>query len=947
MSAPALFLLSPYRMPGQNTQFIGNDEAACFLNGYIVLWHPAALLGTSGPPQIASSYDYEEPQSNHVYALPEAPPLILPDDWDSRVASVGAASFKANPDRQLTLEQLTQSLSRWAENSPERTALINLDHTRIAPFLSLGFGYLMVDTLFEAMQHEKLLNVAEFWDEIQKGIQALADPDPEAYRKPLQSAAERLQAAREVLYPVTIHLLDLHLAEAERPESLCPDISQPTNVIAAASLIEKLAEMNSDAMTGLRQKVAEELIEICGGSYLEREDALLPVESQLWNLTKGLEVYKRCIDVEVKVFARRRFAFHPNLPMLLQFAGIQRAILLAFDDGVLPTHRATVINWPSPDGKQVEAFTRKPHEGDNPQTYFHLAYYLHQTIMQDHAATFALLHNQALLSPFYRDWLELSRLAPVLGKWTTLSKYFNEVLAGEYASAAVGDDFHCDYLTERTGEKDCRAVSGFARQVRWRRGLDTAWNLNALYQSLQPLGQSNDDELSLSNRLSGLEDQVESMSGGVLGRGVDEVNESKTLATLKEIQQEAADQLGRRLLAKAIPGGPGFLVLNPCSFTRRVALELAEVTSPLPILGPVKACQIDEQGARLVIEAPAFGFAWFPKSGPAGTPPQVSRMRLADQNIVRNEYFEAEIDPATGGLRGIRDHRTRVNRIAQQLVFQPGSTMRAKEVKVTSRGPALGEVVTEGALLDEHGKTLATFRQRFRAWLGRPLLEMRVEIFPAQAPQGYPWHAYYGARFAWRDERSVLVRGINGLPNATTHTRPVSPDYLEFRSGKQNTILFPGGLPFHQRHGARMVDVILVTETEKETAFDLALGLDRDYPAQTALGLVTPVPVVATSQGPPHVGTTGWLFHVDAPSLLFLNLRPAPDHADGIVARFMECSNQWIQAAVRCARDPHRASLIDARGNALNTCSINGDSVSFEMPAGDLGQLKVDFSEAD
>jgi hypothetical protein len=240
--------------------------------------------------------------------------------------------------------------------------------------------------------------------------------------------------------------------------------------------------------------------------------------------------------------------------------------------------------------------------------------------------------------------------------------------------------------------------------------------------------------------LSNLEDEIESMSGGVPGHPVDKAHEAKAAATLKDLQQEAAEQLGHRLLAKATVGGPGFLVLNPCSFKRRVALELADVTSPLPISGPVKACQIDEQGARLVVEVPPLGFAWFPKSGPAGTPPQALRMRLADQNIVRNEYFEAEVDPATGGLRGIRDHRTRVNRIAQQLVFQPGSTMRAKEVRVTSRGPALGEIVSEGSLLDEHGKTLATFRQRFRAWLGRPLLEMRVEVFPAQAPQGYAWH---------------------------------------------------------------------------------------------------------------------------------------------------------------------------------------------------------------
>src|SRR5438105_5894731 len=117
-------------------------------------------------------------------------------------------------------------------------------------------------------------------------------------------------------------------------------------------------------------------------------------------------------------------------------------------------------------------------------------------------------------------------------------------------------------------------------------------------------------------------------------------------------------------------------------------------------------------------------------------------MRLADARTVRNEFFEAEVDPATGGLRAFRDHRTRLNRIGEQLVFNPGSSMRAKEIKVTSNGPALGEIVTIGEIVDEHEQVLALFRQRFRAWLGRPVLELQIEISPRHAAQGYPWHAY-------------------------------------------------------------------------------------------------------------------------------------------------------------------------------------------------------------
>jgi hypothetical protein len=318
-------------------------------------------------------------------------------------------------------------------------------------------------------------------------------------------------------------------------------------------------------------------------------------------------------------------------------------------------------------------------------------------------------------------------------------------------------------------------------------------------------------------------------------------------------------------------------------------------------------------------------------------------MRLADSRAVRNEFFEAEIDPGTGGLRAIRDQRTRTGRLGQQLVYQPGSFMQAAEVRVTSTGPALGEIITEGAIFDEQHQVLATFRQRFRAWIGRPLLEMRIEIRPTRPPEGYPWHAYYGARFAWRDERASLLRGVNGTGSITSHNCPMTPEYLELRDGAFRTAIFPGGLPFHQRHGARMLDVILLAEGETAQSFDLAIGLDREQPAQTAMGLTSPVPLVATPSGPPHVGTSGWLFHVDAPNVLLHSLRPSEDGAHALVARFQECTGYGCQVGVRCVRDPVRAMTTDARGNTLTNCHVVGDTVSFEIAPNDLATLRIEF----
>src|SRR5439155_14363801 len=263
--------------------------------------------------------------------------------------------------------------------------------------------------------------------------------------------------------------------------------------------LERLAASHPERMAKLRERLATGTIEVCGGCYAEREDPLLPLESQLWNLRKGLAVSEELLGQPVRVFARGRFGFHPQTPSLLQAAGLSRAIVLAFDEGVLPSHRATVVNWSATDGKQIDAFCRAPRAADNPQTYFHVAHYLHETIMQDHAATLVLLHA-GTPSPWYEDWLELSRLAPVLGVWTTLSRYFDDVTAGDYTSPAPADEFHADYLGERTAdaasseamtyassqELKVRAyrstdearrhpVSAFAAHARHRRQLDAAW----------------------------------------------------------------------------------------------------------------------------------------------------------------------------------------------------------------------------------------------------------------------------------------------------------------------------------------------------------------------------------------------------------------------------------------------------------------------------------------
>ena len=224
-----------------------------------------------------------------------------------------------------------------------------------------------------------------------------------------------------------------------------------------------------------------------------------------------------------------------------------------------------------------------------------------------------------------------------------------------------------------------------------------------------------------------------------------EVGREPTSSGLDKLEQSFAALLADRIQVKSPPNQPGVLVFNPCNFTRRVALELPEFGGPIPIEGPVKAGEFNGPSARLVVEVPSLGYTWIPR-GNTSHPPPKPRIKTAENGTVRNEFVEADFDPATGSLRAVRDLRTRTNRIGMQLVFNPGSRTKPKAVTVTNSGTAMGEVVCDGEIVDEHDKLLCRFRQRLRAWIGRPVLEVRIELDPVHQPTGYPWHAYYAAR---------------------------------------------------------------------------------------------------------------------------------------------------------------------------------------------------------
>jgi hypothetical protein len=937
MSDRQLHLLSPYRMPTTYPLQLSGDEASAWLNGYLSLWYPAALAKAAIPPQTSNTYDHDTPGPGFIYCVPQGPHLYQPDDWPQRVQAAGAVRYAATSDRAESVELLKAALREQGNPGP----LIDAPDDAVRLFAGLGLGYLLVDSLFEAMDHEKLLDQSAFWSDVTSALEALASGGD--FKTPLKAAAEKLQTAREQLFSGSVYWLDFALVNPKElhaawPESLAKGI--PLTLLAAGEDLERLAEQQPERFAELTAKIVPDLppsVDICCGAYRERDEAHLPFESQLWNLRKARQSVKDLFNIETLTYARQKSAFHPQLPSWLQHLGFKHAVLVSFDSATIPSLRGTAANWPGPDGRSIDAFTRAPLPAHDPHTFFNLVYHLREAVSSDAAPTVALIHKGSPPFDVYRDLLALAELAPVLGNWIGLGRYFTDAVAGDYIGAQSADDFFADYLDDRvTNGRRPDPVSAYSRHLRLRRRLDSAFTLAALHRSLTP-GDSDEPVKQLTN----LETAIELRGVEFPSASADELADELT-------KQEAAiaKRLADRIQVRSPEGQPGFMVFNPCSFARRAALELDGVRGPLPVGDAIKASEWDNGTARIVVEVPPLGYVWLPRTPPANAADSPKKIKTAEGMTVRNEFFEADVDAATGGIRSFRDLRTRATRFGQQLVYNPGSTARATSIKVTHSGTALGEITSEGELISAQDEVLATFRQRFRVWMGRPVLELRIELDVKHPPAGYPWHGYYGARFGWRDDRGVLFRGVNGQNTLTGYTRPVSPDYLEVRFGAERSFLFTGGLPFLQRHGSRMVDVILVPEGEEARSFELLLSPDREWPMQTAVGWVSPNPVVATEKGPPPAGATNWLAHVDMPSLILTNLRPC-EASEGmnraVAGQFLETSGFGGAAEIRFVRDPNQASLIDGMGQPLQPIAMNGDAIPVDYSAGETLRVKAEW----
>ncbi len=909
-------------------------------------WHPALLAGAASLPRIEPVEAPTTPSPREIRLVAAKLRERLPSGYQTQAEDAGSALVDAGSDRRALVTELIGRVAPEfvlkAQDKPDE-AMAAL----VPDFLALGTARWWIRDLTTAMGHADGLDHESLTREVLAGARAWAIGDANTAKNRLRAAFELLTQARERFYPVDAYLIDLCLLDPSMPAGALADpldARAPVTFLAPAIAIENQAAHAPETVARLREAITEGWADVAGGAYMEVDEPLLPIGSILWQFRQGAKVYREHLDGRnVETVARRRFGLYPMLPQIAKRFGFRFAVHLGFDAGRFPIRPEAKRLWESPDHTAIETLTRPPLSASTTATGSFLAWRLGKSMKDDHVATLPLVHWPSPVAPWFLDLRRVAAYSPVLARWVTLNDYFHLTDRPYETFRPEPDEYVTPYLAQAVARKDEQPVSRRAVHARLRARFDA---LSTLRATAEALGTA----LKLPE-----------------GPGLDEIESAIENGRLHEAAAELdireplwAGAMAQGIVGAATTGRPGYLVINPTGIPRRAPVLLPDAAADLRPEGPLRAAQFTEEGVWAVVDLPAFGYAWIPReTNPEATPAPTGVLSVRDK-VLRNESVAVEIDPATGGLRGVKAAAEDTARIGQQLVVtglvdpdgKPVATRMVGETfEIDYAGPALAQAVTTGAILGHNDQRLAAFRQRIRLWTGRPVAELEItlsDLDPAwlgSIADADPWLHNLACRWAWPDSSAMLRRTCLLSPTLTEVERPETPDVLDISTRRQRTALLFGGLAHHRRHGTRMLDTLLVAGRETALRFRLGIALDLEHPFHATIDQLTPAYAVATEAGPPRTGPTGWLFQVDHKGIAVTSVEYVETGDDnrgwGLAFHMLETAGRATRCRLRIFRSPTWARQTDFQNEVIVDLPIEDDAVLIDLTPHELARIEV------
>ena len=961
MSYESLLVLIPSHSLEDFPTDVGEDEAASALNAFADVWHPALLASAGVLPTWHRADTPPEDPGKRLMIVPKSAESWLPGGWADHARGRGATVVEGLTDRQEMIAAALAGLDTPVE----------VDADLVADFLALGTCYLQLELLTRQMHYFSNINEMQLQRESVAAAEAALAGDATAARARLQTCFEALLEARERFYPVDCYLLDLcllipRLADEHLEASIAA--GQPFSLLLSAEDLEAIAAEKPELISKLRDAWNRDELDVIGGEHHEGPATLLPMSSVIAEFTRGHDIFQKRLGRTPKTWGRRRFGFSPQVPQVLAKFDYHSALHLALDDGLYPDAEQSKIRWEGCDGSIVDAITRIPLAADAATSYLRFPTRMSEAMQQDQTAAIVFARWPEVKSPWFDDFRRMQNFAPVLGKLVTLDLFFQQTDGPGRLSKYEAHEYLTPYLIQAVARQEKDPISRFAAHALRRQRFDAADWCRAMTAVLTGrVVPATDGDGPAIDPSAACEQAIEA-AGPDFFESPDAPAETLTRAEgrLIEFSADAARQLAG-IIGTGAAANRGVLVINPLSFTRRVVVEVPDVESPPEVAGAVKAVQSDGLHRTVVLEVPGSGFVWLPSQ-----PPEVPQAKpgapMAEGLMLRNDFFEVYLNEATGGIAQIKEYGRKPNRLSQQLAYRfpreravaasPDSDevvktyyseMRCTSVEVTHNGPALGEIVTTGDIVDQATNTrLSGFRQVVRVWRARPVVEIETELDVAKTPDGDPWTNYYAARFAWNDSTATLSRSVQQGAHVVRGERIESLDYLEIASDDERTTIIPHGLPFHRKTGPRMLDSLLIVAGETQRRFRFDIAIDQSYPLEASLNSTSQPLVVSNVNGPPRSGNTGWLLHLDARNVQILKVIPASTSGSAgprFIVRLLETEGRGRSVRLRAFRTPTSARQLDFKGQTLHDLRVESDAVRVELNAHEIADIELRFGE--
>ncbi len=899
-------------------------------------WHPALLAIADALPRTADLATPPDPQAGDLFLVAAGRLAQLPSETRERAEAAGVPVIEASPDRIATVRAV---LAR----SPDASAEIDPLDPVARDYLALGAGFGWLRDLTLAMGHVDTLSHANLLREAVNGAKAWRSGDPTAATNRLRAGFELLTEARERIYPLDGYILDLCLLDPATPPDALASILEhhtPVTLMGPAIAFEVFADREPGRAAEVREAITEGWLDVIGGAYSEVDEPFLPWSSIAWQFRQGAATYRRHIDDRnVETLARRRYGLYPQLPQIARRFGLRFALYGALDAGRFPLPSDAKRLWASPDGTTLESISRPPIAADRAAEGARLGWRIGRSMREDSSATLAMAHWPSPVAPWFEDFRRTAAYSPVFSRWVTVNDFFHRSDRPFEEIQPSLDEYAPAYLVQAAARRDSAPISGRVKHRRARASLDALIATSALASALRG---------SRIEPGSSTEELERSIETGQVGRepvGLD----------------EGARELAGQIIGPDAPGRPGYLVLNPTGVARRARVVLEGASADLRPEGPLRVAQLTEEGVRAVVDLPPFGFAWVPRESAPDRPASPVGVVSVRDRTLSNESMTVAIDPSTGGIRGINAVGEETARLGQQLTIvglvgpdgkPAASRMRCSSFEADYGGPALAQATTLGTIHDPRDdRKLASFRQRFRLWSGRPALEIEItlsDLDPAwleKAAASDPWTNYLACRWAWPDQQATLRRTSLLAPFATEAERPETPDALDITSRQRRTALLFGGLAHHRRQGQRMLDTLLIAGSEAGRTFSLGVVLDLEHPFAAVLDAEGPAPVVPDRNGPPRSGPTGWLVQVDHKSVAVLRLefteKSGDGHGHGIIADLVETSGKAARCRLRAFKDPIQARQVDGHGEHVFELAIEGDAALIDLTPHEIARVEL------